>query len=75
MQFLLCFHSFYFQTAVFYNVLRVRFPQRHSGFVFMPLTSDKRNDIGAFLLTSSRPSVFDARVSEVGQRYIFLSLC
>lgn len=43
---------FYFQTAVFYNVLRVRFPQRHCGFVFMLVTHDKRNDTGTFLLIS-----------------------
>ena len=68
---LICGYSFYFQTAVFYNVLHVRFPQRHCGLVCMPVAPDKRTDPGAFLLTSSRPNVFNARISEMGQRYLF----
>lgn len=71
MQLFPCVHSFYFQTAVFYNLLRVRFLQRHCGFVFMLVTCNKRNDTGAFLLTSPRPNLFNARISEMGQRYIF----
>ena len=37
----------------------------------MPVAPDKRTDPGAFLLTSSRPNVFNARSSEMGQRYLF----
>ena len=37
----------------------------------MPVAPDKKTDPGAFFLTSSRPNVLNARISEMGQRYLF----
>ena len=61
----------YHQAVVCHRVLLLCFPQRPCGIVCMLAAHAQRNDTRAFLLISPGPNVLDARISEMGQRYIF----